>query len=148
MDVSTLNTNIPQEEGTEILCRAYDSFHNYNPPIQIHFLREILGLILNENLFQFKHMERPWELEWQYLLPIFSWLKLKQRWYNRAKPSQKNGDYILTISQASPSGTVIKKTWINLLNKLTNATLPSNSRRKNERTRLLSSTQWCLKEKD
>ena len=79
MDVSTLNTNIPQEEGTEILCRAYDSFHNYNPPIQIHFLREMLGLILNENSFQFKHMERPWELEWQYLLPIFSWPKLKQR---------------------------------------------------------------------
>ena len=59
-----------------------------------------------------KHMEP----KWQYHLPISSWLKLKQRLYNRAKPSQKNGDDILTIS--SPSGTVIKKSWINLLNKL------------------------------
>ena len=33
MDVSSLYTNIPQEEGTEIVCKAYDSFHNYNPPI-------------------------------------------------------------------------------------------------------------------
>ena len=52
----------------------------------------------------------------------------------------------MTIS--SPSGTVIKKTWINLLNKLTNSTLPSNSRPKYQRTRLPSSTQWCSKEKD
>ena len=49
MDVSSLYTNIPQEEGTEIECKAYDSFHNYNPPIP----STMLGLILNKNLFQF-----------------------------------------------------------------------------------------------
>ena len=53
MDVSSLYTNIPQEQGTEIVCKAYDSFHNYNPPIPTSFLREMLGLILNENSFQF-----------------------------------------------------------------------------------------------
>ena len=53
MDVSSLYTNIPQEEGTEIVCKAYDSFHNYDPPIPTRFLREMLGLILNENSFQF-----------------------------------------------------------------------------------------------
>ena len=53
IDVSSLYTNIPQEEGTEIVCKAYDSFHNYNPPIPTRFLREMLGLILNENSFQF-----------------------------------------------------------------------------------------------
>ena len=53
MDVSSLYTNIPQEEGTEIVCKAYDSFHNYNPSIPTRFLREMLGLILNENSFQF-----------------------------------------------------------------------------------------------
>ena len=51
MYVSSLYTNIPQEEGMDIACKAYDSFHN--PPIPTRFLREILGLILNENLFQF-----------------------------------------------------------------------------------------------
>ena len=53
MDVSSLYTNIPQEEGTEIVCKAYDSFHNYKPPIPTRFLRQMLGLILNENSFQF-----------------------------------------------------------------------------------------------
>ena len=53
MDVSSLKTNIPQEEGTEIVCKAQDSFHNYNPPIPTCFLREMLGLILNESSFQF-----------------------------------------------------------------------------------------------
>ena len=37
------------------------------------------------------------------------------------EPSQKNGDHILTIS--SPSGTVMKKTLINLLNKLVSLSL-------------------------
>ena len=41
MDVSSLYTNIPQEEGTETVCKAYETFHNYNPPIP------------KENSFQF-----------------------------------------------------------------------------------------------
>ena len=53
MDVSSLKTNIPQEEGTEIVCKAYDSFHNFCQPIPTRFLREMLGLILNESSFQF-----------------------------------------------------------------------------------------------
>ena len=53
LDGSSLYTNILQEEGTEIACKAHDSFHNYNPPIPTRFPREMLGLILNENSFQF-----------------------------------------------------------------------------------------------
>ena len=53
MDLSSLYTNIPQEEGTEIVCKTYDSSHNYNPLIPTLFLREMPGLILNENSFQF-----------------------------------------------------------------------------------------------
>ena len=45
-------------------------------------------------------------------------------------------------------GATIVLAWINLLNKLTNSTLPSNSWPKYQRTRLLFSTQWCSKEKD
>ena len=33
--------------------RAYANFHNHNPPIPTRFLRQMLGLILNENSFQF-----------------------------------------------------------------------------------------------
>ena len=69
MDVSSFYRNIPEEKGREIGCKAYDSFHNYNPPIPTRFLRKMLSLILNKNSFQFnassmertisKHMEPP-----------------------------------------------------------------------------------------
>ena len=42
MDVTSLYTNIPQEEaGTEIVCKAYELFHNNDPPIPTHYLRKI-----------------------------------------------------------------------------------------------------------
>ena len=53
MDVTSLYTNIPQEEGITTVCRAYQAFHNNNPPIPSHYLKEMLKLILQENSFQF-----------------------------------------------------------------------------------------------
>ena len=53
MDVSSLYTNISQEEGIKIVCKAYETFHNNDPPIPTHYLREMLGLILTENSFEF-----------------------------------------------------------------------------------------------
>ena len=53
MDVTSLYTNIPQEEGINTVCNAYEKFYKHNTPIPTHYLREILGLILNENSFQF-----------------------------------------------------------------------------------------------
>ena len=53
MDVSSLYTNIPQEEGIAIVCNAYETFHNNDPPIPTHYLREMLGVILTENSFEF-----------------------------------------------------------------------------------------------
>ena len=53
MDVTSLYTNIPQEEGITIVCNAYENFHANNPPIAANFLREMLSLILKENSFQF-----------------------------------------------------------------------------------------------
>ena len=52
MDVTSLYTNIPQEEGITIVCNAYENFHAKNPPIATNFLREMLSLIL-KNSFQF-----------------------------------------------------------------------------------------------
>ena len=48
-----MNTNIPQEEGIKTVCKAYETFHNNDPPIPTHYLRETLGLILTENSFEF-----------------------------------------------------------------------------------------------
>ena len=68
MDVTSLYTNIPQEEGITIVCNAYENFHANNPPIATNFLREMLSLLLKENSFQFngkdsKHTELPWALK-------------------------------------------------------------------------------------
>ena len=53
MDVTSLYTNIPHKEGIETVCQAYETFHNKNPPILTKYLRNMLGLILKENSFQF-----------------------------------------------------------------------------------------------
>ena len=53
MDVTSLYTNIPQEEGITIVCNAYEVFHKNNPSIPTALLKEMLGLILRENSFQF-----------------------------------------------------------------------------------------------
>ena len=53
MDVTSLYTNIPHEEGIATVCRAYDEFHRNNPQMPTKYLREILTLILKENSFRF-----------------------------------------------------------------------------------------------
>ena len=45
MDVTSLYTNIPQEEGINTVCQAYEDYHNKEPPIPVRYLREMLSLI-------------------------------------------------------------------------------------------------------
>ena len=53
MDVTSLYTNIPQEEGITTVCETYEDFYERKPPIPTRYLREMLSLILQENSFQF-----------------------------------------------------------------------------------------------
>ena len=53
MDVTSLYTNIPQEEGITIVCRTYKTFYGNKLPIPTLFLKEMLRLILKENSFHF-----------------------------------------------------------------------------------------------
>ena len=53
MDVSSLSTNILQEEGTETVFKTYETFHDNDPPSPTRHLREMLGVILTENSFEF-----------------------------------------------------------------------------------------------
>ena len=53
MDVTSLYTNIPQEEGILTVCQAYEEFYHTDPSIPTRFLREMLCLILQDNSFQF-----------------------------------------------------------------------------------------------
>ena len=85
MDVISLYTNIPQNEGIEIVCKAYENFYKDNPPIPTHYLQEMLTLILKEKSFSsmenttYKPMVLQWAQRQQFLLPIFLWHILKQQ---------------------------------------------------------------------
>ena len=84
MDATSLYTNIPQEEGITVVCKAYDSFHKKNPPIPTNYLREMLRLILKENSFQFlgkisRHTAQQWALRWQFPLLTFLCLPLRRK---------------------------------------------------------------------
>ena len=53
MDVTGLYTNLPQEEGIDIVCNAYESYYLGESPIPTQYLKRALELILQENLIQF-----------------------------------------------------------------------------------------------
>lgn len=54
MDVTSLYTNIPREEGIASVCNAYEAFHNNSPPIHYtHYIREMINFILKETSFEF-----------------------------------------------------------------------------------------------
>ena len=53
-DVTSLYTNIPQEEGIQTICKDFDAFYKNKPLIPTNLLEIALRLILTENSFQFK----------------------------------------------------------------------------------------------
>ena len=53
LDVSSLYTNIPQEEGITVICQYYEEHYQSKPPIPTSTLGELMRLILKENSFQF-----------------------------------------------------------------------------------------------
>ena len=53
MDITSLYPNILQEEGIDMVCRAYEIFYRNEPPIPTQLLKRALRLILQENSFQF-----------------------------------------------------------------------------------------------
>lgn len=79
LDVTSPYTNIPQEEGFETVCKAYDNFNRKDTQISTHILREMIRLVLQENSFQFNGsdylqtvMEPQWALKWLSPLQTFS----------------------------------------------------------------------------
>ena len=53
MDVTSLYMNIPQKEGINIVCTAYETFYKDTPPNPERLRGKALRLILQENSFQF-----------------------------------------------------------------------------------------------
>ena len=53
LDVSSLYTNIPQEEGIDVVCRYYEDHYEQKLSIPTSDLRELMRLILEEKSFKF-----------------------------------------------------------------------------------------------
>ena len=52
MYVTSLYTNIPQVEGTQIVRSTYEEFYQNNPPIPTVYIKHMLRFILQENSFK------------------------------------------------------------------------------------------------
>ena len=139
-------TNIAQEEGKETACKAYDSFHNYNPPIPTRFLRKkMIGLILNKNSFQFNGenylkthgtaMGTKMAISFVYIFMAKIETTLIQQSEAKQKERRRYIDDIFSLWDSDRKDL----DHFNLLNKLKNSTLAPNSRPKYQRKRLLSS---------
>ena len=59
MYVTSLYTNIPQEEGIKTICKAYVTHYKDKPPIPTQSLERALRLILKENSFHFYGKKLP-----------------------------------------------------------------------------------------
>ena len=53
MDVTSFYTNIPLEEGIDIVCNTCESYYLGESLIPTQYLKRVLELILQENSFQF-----------------------------------------------------------------------------------------------
>ena len=53
LDVCSLYTNIPQEEGIKVICQYYEKHYQSKPPIPTSTIGELMRLILKENSFRF-----------------------------------------------------------------------------------------------
>ena len=72
--------NIPQEEGTVIVRKTYELFHNNDPPISTHCLREMqqkTHLSSMETIIS-KPIGLQWAQKQQWLLQIPRWQRVKQ----------------------------------------------------------------------
>ena len=97
MDVNSLYTNIPQEEGIKTVCEAYESFCKNDTPIPTHSLPGLVRLVLQEHSFQFKEKNyyRLTALQWgpklRSPLQTFFCLQKKKKLSIRAKLNPLSG---------------------------------------------------------
>ena len=84
LDISSLYTNIPQEEGIDVVfCRYYEDHDEQKFPIWTSDLRELMRLILEENSSKFneKHFVQTHGIAMgtkRSLFPLFSWRTSKK----------------------------------------------------------------------
>ena len=57
LDVSSLYTNIPQEQGIDVVFRYHEDHYEQKLPIPTSDLRELMWLIFKENYFKFNEKQ-------------------------------------------------------------------------------------------
>ena len=82
IDVSSLRTNIPQEEEIDVVCRSHHDDYEQKLPIPTKDLREFVRLILERISFKLneKHFVQTYGIAIgtkKSLSALFSWLTLK-----------------------------------------------------------------------
>lgn len=55
LDIRSLYTNIPWEEGTDIVCTEYQKTHPIHPPIPTQLLHKAIMFIMENNIFHFNN---------------------------------------------------------------------------------------------
>ncbi len=53
LDVKSLYTNIPQDEGIEYCLTALQEYYHEQLPIPIRYLKQIFNFVLKQNFFEF-----------------------------------------------------------------------------------------------
>ena len=147
MNVSSLYTNIPQEEGTNILCEAYEKLNDHNAPIPTHYLREMLGLIFQRKFVLIQWGELPWpKRKWAMSFANISMAKIETKSIQQCETRPREWKHY--IDDVFSLWDWNREEVDSLLNELTISTLQSNSRPKYQRTKPPSSIPQCLKERD
>ena len=126
MDITSLYTNIPQEERIYIVCNAYKALHRNEPPIPTWLLQRALKLILVANSFQFNGEnykqipvhETAISTKMAVAFANIFMAKVGTEILTQSALNRSSGNDSLTTS--SPSGTQPEKTSHSSLNKLAN----------------------------
>ena len=103
MDTSSFYTNIPQEQGMQIVYAVYDKFYKSNPPISTRCLREMPRLILEDNSFKFTNKLYPQRhgtamgTKAAVAFANIFMAEIETQFFDKANTNRKNGSAILTI---------------------------------------------------
>ena len=90
MDVTSLYTNIPHDEGITIVCEAYDKYHNNSSPILSHYLKYPA---LYSKKIRSSSTEKTLQIQGTATeMKISSQQKLKQKCLMKAESSRKYGN--------------------------------------------------------
>ena len=154
MDVNSLYTNVPQEEGILTVCRAYEEFYHECPSIPTRSLKEMLCLILQENAFHFKgkdYLQTHGTAMGTKMAVAFANIfmaKIEKEILGHAEREKTRYYGKGSLTMCSHYGAQVQTKWKNLFKRQTTSTKLSSLRLKFQKKNLPSWTRKCTKVQD